>query len=70
MEKEHEILLNVTDYTWYRFLFGKIQISFNHKKTFNVRFFTVLLIFFLLFDCLTILLILEIRFSLLLLNTW
>ena len=143
MEKEHEMLLNVTDYTWYRFLFGKIQISFNHnnnnnnkkrshtqldsrkqviafqdraitinikeaqhplkwekqvidkssimlkistksmhrvlvweigpanvrKKAFNVRIFTVLVIIFLLFDCLTILLILEIRFSLLL-NTW
>ena len=32
METLLEILLNVTDHAWYRFLFSKIQISFNNYK--------------------------------------
>ena len=37
MGKKHEyppgnVLFNVTDYAWCRFIFSKTQISFNHKK--------------------------------------
>ena len=47
MEKKHEnlhgnVLPKVANYVWSRFLFSKIQISFNDQKTSYVRIFTVL----------------------------
>ena len=43
--KKRKFLPKDADYAPNRFLFGKIQISFNHQKTSYVRIFTVPLIF-------------------------